>query len=172
MEASGAGWRWLCVAVLGAGAGEWGWGGDTGPWGAPTCRAGREERRRGRGRGGGVKARPRWLHQGRVLALIFYGEHGSGLLLYGLACAQGEALGTPSSPSTQGPLPGPGTSWVSPSRGPVVPPWHSHHAGTAGELLSLLPWCRIPVGLVQPRCHVLLGVRFQCLTSSSKYLDV
>lgn len=57
-------------------------------------------------------ARPRWLHQGRVLALIFYGEHSSGLLLYGLACAQGEALGTPSSPSTQGPLPGPGTSWV------------------------------------------------------------
>lgn len=114
-----------------------------------------------------MKARPRWLHQGRVLALIFYGEHSSGLLLYGLACAQGEALGTPSSPSTQGPLPGPGTSWVSPSRGPVVPPWHSHHAGTAGELLSLLPSCRIPVGLVQPRCHVLLGVRFQCLTSSS-----
>lgn len=36
-------------------------------------------------------ARPRWLpralrplRQGRVLALIFYGERGSGLLLYGL----------------------------------------------------------------------------------------
>lgn len=93
-------------------------------------------------------ARPRWLpralqplHQGRVLALIFYGEHSSGLPLYGLACAQGEVLGTPSSLSTQGsavnpnltvllalsfkpssvPAPQPGCSL--PTR-PLAQPWH------------------------------------------------
>lgn len=109
-----------------------------------------------------MKARPRWLHQGRVLALIFYGEHGSGLTLYGLACAQGEALGTPSSPSTQGsavnpnltallalsfkpssvPAPQPGCSL--PTR-PLAWPWH--------QLGVPEPWPRCATMAQPPRWH-------------------
>lgn len=109
-------------------------------------------------------ARPRWLpralqplHQGRVLALIFYGEHSSGLPLYGLACAQGEVLGTPSSLSTQGsavnpnltvllalsfkpssvPAPQPGCSL--PTR-PLAQPWHQ--LGVPEPLASGSASCR------------------------------
>lgn len=59
MEASGAGWRWLCVAVLGAGAGEWGWGGRHGALGCPHLQGweGRKKKRkRKRGRREGKAA--------------------------------------------------------------------------------------------------------------------